>query len=215
MTLRPDLPAAARLMEAARSLRLEARALRMLSPSRTAMSQSAEVTAGPDGRLLSMVLLDPPVLPASQWGAHLTALYRAATGAEVDGVIVADVDESSLPPMAKGLGPGRFSFPPGIDGDAPPEIVLGQVNQRLRSRFAAAESASARIAELQASGTGGDEREVSLRIGSLGNLIDLQVSSRLATVPVEAANAALASAIEAAAADLRGQIDELLDKEGL
>ena len=83
------------------------------------------------------------------------------------------------------------------------------------SRFAAAESASARIAELQASGTGGDEREVSLRVGPLGNLIDLQVSSRLATVPVEAANAALASAIEAAAADLRGQIDELLDKEGL
>ena len=215
MTTHPDLPAAARLMEAARSLRLEAQALRRLSPPRRAGSQAAEADVDADGRLLALRLLDPRLLPAAQWGSHLVELCRAVLGGgAVDGVTVVDLPVEAVPPASRGLGPGRFSFPSGIDGDAPPAVVLAQVNARLRSRFAAAESVSAKVAELDGVGRAGDDDAVMIRVGSLGQLLEARVSSFLGSAPVEVVNDLLAAAIAAAHDDLRRQIDALLDQEG-
>lgn len=216
MATHPDLPAAARLMEAARSLRLEAQALRRLSPPRRAGSSAAEADVDGDGRLLALRMLDPRLLPAAQWGSHLIQLSRVAAGATaVDGVRVMELPAETVPAASRGLGRGRFSFPTGIDGDAPPTVVLAQVNARLRSRFAAAESVSVRVTELDGMGRAGDNDAVVIRVGSLGQLLEVRVSSLLGSETVDVVNDLLAAAIAAAQDDLRRQIDTLLDQEGI
>lgn len=215
MTIRPDVPAAARLMEAARTLRLEAQALRRSFPPKRASSQSAEVDVDADGRTLALRLLDPRLGPAAQWGSHLVELYRAATGTPAEGAVVVDLDPDEVQPGTAGLGPGRFQFPAGIDADAPPAVLLSQANARLRTRFAAAEAAAGRISELDGHGTAGEADEVVVRIGSLGQLLEVRVSSHLGGRPEDEVNALLAEALQAARDDLRGQVDALLAQEGI
>lgn len=215
MPIRPDVPAAARLMEAARSLRMEAAALRRAFPPRRASGAGAEVDVDADGALLALRVVDVRLLPADQWAAHLTTLYRTATGGPaVEGVSVLDLDPELVGTTAVGLGPRRFSFPAGIDDDAPPEVVLAQAHHRLRTRFAAAESASARVARLDGIGRSADE-DVFVRIGSLGQLLELRTSSHLGRQDEETVNTSLAAALHAARDDLRRQVDEQLDAEGL
>ncbi|GAB3813898.1 hypothetical protein GCM10028820_09100 [Tessaracoccus terricola] len=215
MTIRPDVPAAARLMEAARTLRLEAQALRRSFPPKRASSQTAEVDVDADGRTLALRLLDPRLLPASQWGGHLLELYRAATGTHAEGVAVSDLGPGEVPSETTGLGPGRFQFPPGIDADAPPAVVLSQANARLRTRFAAAEAASGRISELDGHGTAGGDDEVVVRVGSLGQLLEVRISSHLGSRSQDEVNELLAEALQAARGDLRAQVDALLTQEGI
>lgn len=214
MTIRPDVPAAARLMEAARSLRLEAQALRTSFPGRRASSSAAEVDVEAGGRVLAMRLLDPRHLPSDEWASHLSDLYRAATGTPVDGAVVQDLITDEFAAADAGLGPSRFTFPPGIDADAPPDVVLAQLNTRLSSRFAAAETASARIAELDGIGTS-SETEITVRIGSVGHLLELRIASRLGRQSLDSINALLAETLRAAQDDLRRQIDEALSEEGI
>lgn len=214
MTTKPDVPAAARLMEAARSLRLHAESIRRAYPPKRASSAGAEVDVDSDGRLLALRVLDPHALSPGEWAQRLTQLYRAATGEEVEGVVVQDLGPEQLPQGVAGLGPGRFKFPPGIDSEAPPATVMAQVNNRLRARFAAAESGSQRVAELDGIGRSADD-EVMVRIGARGQLLELRTSSHLAGQPVDEVNALLDVALQGAREDLRRQIDSTLDEEGL
>lgn len=214
MTIRPDVPAAARLMEAARSLRLEAAALRKSFPPRRASGAGAEVDVDADGKLLALRVVDARLVPAGQWAPHLRDLYRAAAGADVDGAAVQDLGPGDTDEVSAGLGPRRFTFPGDIDGDAPPAVVLAQVNERLRSRFAAAEAVSSRIVGLDGIGRS-DGDDVMVRVGSLGQLLELRISSRLGGLPEPDSNAHLAQALRAAHDDLRRQSDDELDQEGL
>lgn len=214
MVDRPDVPAAARLMEAARSLRLEAQALRSAFPPKRAVSQAAQLDVDADSKLIAMRIIDERMMPAGAWADHLKELYRAASGSHVDGIVVEDLEPGQLPPESAGLGPSRFNFPPGIDDEAPPAMVMAQVNQRLRSRFAAAEAASARITELDGIGySEGDE--VMVRIGSIGQLLELRTPNGLGGETIEHINGLLQAALDAARNDLRRQIDALLDAEGI
>lgn len=214
MTTKPDVPAAARLMEAARSLRLHAESIRRAHPPRRASSAGAEVDVDADGRLLALRVLDPNVLRAGEWSQRFTQLYRAALGDEVEGAVVQDLTPEQLPQGVAGLGPGRFEFPPGIDSAAPPAMVMAQVNTRLRARFAAAESASRRVAELDGIGRSAHD-EVMVRIGARGQLLELRTTSHLTGQPMDEVNALLGVALQEAREDLRRQIDSTLDEEGL
>lgn len=215
MTMRPDVPAAARLMEAARTLRLQAQALRRSFPPKRASSQAMQVDVDADGRAIAVRVLDARFLPAAQWGRHIVELSEAANGSPMEGIVVEDIDADELPQEAMGLGPSRFTFPPGIDADAPPSVVLAQVNTRLRNRFEAAETAATRVAELDGLGSAGDGKEVLVRIGSLGQLLEVRVTSHLGNRLEDEVNELLARALQAAREDLRAQIEAQLAQEGI
>ncbi|MGD8215387.1 hypothetical protein [Aestuariimicrobium sp. Y1814] len=200
-TPRPDLPAEARLREAARSYRLAAARLRRANPGRRATSRHAEVDLAPDGRLQALRVLATG-LAGTALAADFTALHEVATGGRPagDGIGVADLPQDPDQP-SPGLGGRRFQLPAGVDPQAPPAVMMQQLCDHLRHRMAAAEQASA-----QAAGVVGEGRSsgghVTLSLNQAGQLHGITVTSWSAELPLPALNDALAEALAQAEQDL-------------
>lgn len=229
-TPRPDLPAEARLREAARSYRLLAAQLRRANPGRRATSRWAELDLAPDGRLLALRVVSSG-LAGSELAKHFTALHAAAgretadagpessagTGSSQgpqssEGIVVADLPAQTDQPAA-GLGTRRFRLPPGVDRQADPAVMMQQLRDHLRSRSSNAERASEQIAGLVGHGSSAQGR-VSLAINSAGQLHEISLSSWTAELPLTELNDVLAEALALAGADLQHQIDTVLDQSG-
>lgn len=209
-----EIPAVARIMEAARSLKLEAQRLRAATPAQRASSQAAEVDIDPGGRLLALRLLDHRMVPAAQAGSHLLELYRAAAGqGSADGVVVTDLPPSDEPGAGQGLGPRRFQFPPGINDDAPAHVVMDQVMHRLRRHHEVALAAADTIGAVAASGSDPDGH-AQVTLNSAGHLLELRTTSYLYEAGAEQANTALAEALDAARVAVNAEIEAVLGREG-
>lgn len=211
----PDLPAVARLREAARNHRLLAAAIRRGHPPRRADSRHALVEAAADGGLLRVEVLGRE-LSGSRLARHVGELYHAATHPRVpagEGVVVTELDRTIDAPHP-GLGRRRFDIPAGVDPDAAPAELVQQLTGRLRSRWEAAQRAAPRLADLLGVGTALDG-QVVLRLAAGERLDSVTLSTWTRELPVAELNDALQHDLGLARTDLRAQTGAVLDEAGI
>lgn len=210
---RPDLPAAARLLEAARSYRMAARQLRRAHPPRRIESQRGQVDVAPDGRVLALRVLGAPGRNASDLARHLVDLAQglsrgSATGLP-DGAVVSDLPEDQPIPHALEAD-RRFRFPSGIDASADPAVVMAQLRTHLASRWARAHTVGGHVAEMVGQGVVGG---ITVRVQAHGLLEGLELTPEAITASVDDLNAGLAEALASAQHDLRRRVDAALDHD--
>lgn len=209
---RPELPAAARLRQAARSYRLLATALRRANPGRRAASQHAEVDVAADGRVLALRVVSPGLVGAPL-ARHLLDLARAASGGAAAGVRDA-ITLTDLPgdhdQPSPGLGNRRFQLPADVDAQAPAPVMLLQLRATLQQRMAAAEQAAPRLATLVGEGEAAGGR-IGVRVNSWGHLEAITLWTWTSTLPAGELNDAMAEALQRATEDLRRHTQIVLD----
>lgn len=197
-----------RLLEAARSMKIEAQTRRISNPPTRAESPYACVEVSASGAVVGLHCTDVRAL-GNDAGPHLLRLYQAAVTreAEAEDVRIVEVPPEELLGDDAGLGPGRFDPVPGVDPEAPPAQQVHQATQLLSQRFHAAEREAAVIAELE--GSGSDEQGlVAVRIGAGNRLNDVRISSWTSSHSEEEIEEALSQAVAAAKRDLNEQIHE-------
>lgn len=214
-TPRPDLPAEARLREAARSYRLLAASLRRANPGRRAASQHAEVDTAPDGRVIALRVVSAS-LAGSALAKHFLELGRAASSAPAttpEGITLSDLPQDP-DQRSPGLGAKRFQLPAGVDRHAPPAVMMQQLRQTLRHRMAAVDTAAPRLSGLVGEGSS-TQGQVTVRVNSAGHLAGITMSSWTAELPLAETNDMLVEALARATQDLHLQTQAVLDQAGV
>lgn len=208
---RPQVPAEARLREAARSYRLLAATLRRTNPGRRASSRHAEVDVAPDGRVVALRVVAPGLVGAGL-ARDLVDLAHAtgATTTTPEGITLADLPQDPHQP-SPGLGTRRFQLPAGVDRQAAPAVMMQQLRATLRQRMATADAAAPLLAALVGEGRSTHD-QVSVRVNSAGHLHGITISTWTAELPLPELNDVLAEALARATEDLHRQTQAVLDE---